>query len=111
MDRPEPTLDELKRDYAEALDIIAGLKSRVDQLDALINNPHTDDFLEAVRTEAAHQIERWGPEHDARKEPAEWFWLIGYVAGKALSKPEKRLHHIIATAAVCLNWHKHETQG
>ena len=30
------------------------------RLDALINNPHTADFLESIRTEAAHQRERWG---------------------------------------------------
>jgi len=37
------------------------------------------------------------------------FWLIGYLAGKALSKPEKQLHHIITTAAACLNWHMART--
>lgn len=97
---------DMARDAADDLDRLLAENVR---LNALINNPHTDDFLEAVRTEAAHQIERWGPEHDARKEPSDWFWVIGYVAGKALSKPDKRLHHIITTAAVCLNWHAHET--
>jgi hypothetical protein len=84
--------------FAEAAD-------EIERLDALINNPHTADFLEAVRTEAAHQRERWGSDHDAGKGDADWFWLIGYLAGKTLSKPEKQLHHIITTAAACLNWH------
>ncbi|WP_458865021.1 hypothetical protein, partial [Enterococcus faecium] len=29
-------------------------------LDALINTPHTDEWFDAVRLEAAHQIQRWG---------------------------------------------------
>lgn len=88
-------------------EVIEMLRSEVIRLDALINNPHTDVFLDAVRLEAAHQRERWAEEHDAGKTAADWFWLIGYVCGKALSKPEKRLHHIVTTAAVCLNWHAH----
>lgn len=98
------------------LDVVAILDAKLaevtaerDALKAQINNPHTDDFLEAVRLEAAHQRERWGVEGDAGKEDTDWFWLIGYLAGKAISKPEKILHHIITTAAVCLNWHAHKT--
>ena len=86
-------------------------KREVARLSGLINNPHTVDFLEAVRCEAAHQRERWGAEHDAGKADSDWFWLIGYVAGKALHKPQKQLHHIITTAAVCLNWHMSKTVG
>lgn len=86
-------------------------RARVWELEALINNPHTKDFLEAVRLEAAHQRERWGVDHDAGKADSDWFWLIGYVCGKAVSKPDKQLHHIITTAAVCLNWHMARTVG
>lgn len=80
----------------------------IDRLGALINNPHTDDFLESVRIEAAHQRERWPEDHDRLKAPADWFWLIGYLAGKAIrpAEPDKLLHRIIATAAACLNWHR-----
>lgn len=81
------------------------------RLYALIHNPHTTDFLEAVRTEAAFQREHWKAEHDAGKDDADWFWLVGYLAGKALHKPEKQLHHIITTAAACLNWHMARTVG
>ncbi len=94
-------LAELERDAAE-----------VKRLDALINNPHTENFLESVRLEAAHQRERWGAKHDAGKQASDWFWLIGYLAGKAIrpEQPEqKRLHHIITTAAACLNWHANVT--
>lgn len=85
--------------------------AELQRLHALINNPHTADFVEAVKNEAAHQRERWGNDHDAGKEDADWFWLIGYLAGKAIHKPEKQLHHIITTAAACLNWHMQRTVG
>lgn len=69
------------------------------------DTPHTTDFIKAVELEALHQRARWAADHDAGKTDADWFWLIGYLAGKALNKPEKQLHHIITTAAACLNWH------
>jgi hypothetical protein len=72
-----------------------------------LSTPEINDFILAIEREALHQRDRWGSDHDARKTDSDWFWLIGYVAGKALHKPEKRLHHIITTAAVCLNWHAH----
>lgn len=82
----------------------------IDRLRALINTPQTDNFVTAVQTEAAHQVERWGAKHDAGKQPADWFWLIGYLAGKALHDVRgKRVHHIIATAAALLNWHRQES--
>lgn len=84
---------------------LAQVRAERDRLHALVNSPELIDFQKAVVLEAAHQRERWGSDHDAGKTEADWFWLLGYVAGKALSKPEKRLHHIITTAAVCANWH------
>lgn len=73
----------------------------------LLNTPEIHDFTRAVQLEAAHQRARWGSEHDAGKKPEDWFWLIGYLAGKALREDgiEKRLHRIIATAAALANWH------
>lgn len=70
-----------------------------------LNTPEVADFIAAVEREALHQRDRWGADHDAGKTDADWFWLIGYLAGKAVHKTEKRLHHIITTAAACLNWH------
>lgn len=90
---------------------LAAANREIDRLVALINNPHTNSFLDAVRLEAAHQRERWKAEHDSGKEDADWFWLIGHLAGKAIHRPEKQLHHIITTAAVCLNWHMARTVG
>lgn len=81
------------------------------------DTPITDDFWAGVRTEAAHQRDRWGSAHDAGKAPADWFWLVGYLAGKALhahcdwvwssseEKHDKALHHTVSTAAALANWH------
>ncbi len=91
---------------AQAAELAATVE--VERLNKLINNPHTEHFLSAVQLEAAHQQERWASSHDAGKEDADWFWLVGYLAGKAIrpgQTQEKRLHHIITTAAACLNWH------
>lgn len=93
---------------------IRALRAEVERLRNLINNPQTEDFFEAVRIEAAHQQERWGSENDAGKEPMDWYWLIGWLAGKAvkafLSGDEpKGFHHIISSAAVLLNWHRYAT--
>lgn len=72
-----------------------------------INTPEIKDFMAAVEREALHQRLRWPSQHDAGKADADWLWLLGYLAGKALhaKTPEKALHHIITTAAACLNWH------
>jgi hypothetical protein len=78
-------------------------------LHALINNPHTDEFLQATRIEAAHQRDRWVDAHDRGKSAENWFWLVGYLAGKCLraviagDKP-KALHHTISSAAALANW-------
>jgi predicted transcriptional regulator len=76
----------------------------------IINTPETADFMAGVPIEAAHQRERWGSSHDAGKKPEDWFWLIGYLAQKALRAQNagdttKALHHTISTAAALGNWH------
>ncbi|KJU81030.1 hypothetical protein N619_01325 [Ectopseudomonas oleovorans] len=78
-------------------------------LDALINTPHTDEWFDAVRLEAAHQIQRWGTDHDAGKQPADWFWLLGYLGQKAMTvqiagDEQKAKHHTISSGAMMLNW-------
>lgn len=80
------------------------------RLRALINAPEMDAFLRGVHLEAVHQVERWGAANDRAKRPADWFWLVGYLAGKALhavvaGNTEKALHHCISTAAALYNWH------
>lgn len=86
-----------------------------------LNTPEISDFLAAVEREALHQRQRWAASGDAGKTDADGLWLLGYLAGKAVNAGaladaglvphqrslagEKRLHHIITTAAACLNWH------
>ena len=76
-----------------------------DERTRILSTPETQDFLAGVAFEAAHQRERWGSPHDEGKSDADWFWLVGYLAGKALHKPAKRLHHLITAAAALMNWH------
>lgn len=89
---------------------LVALEAENERLNAIINSPQADDFLRAVSTEAEHQRQRWGSGHDGGKTPADWFWLVGYLAGKALHShasgdTAKAEHHIITTAAACANWH------
>lgn len=93
-----------------ATDLLIESRDELRRLDALINAPHNANFLEGVRVEVAHQIDRWGTAHDRAKAPADWFWLVGYLAGKALAAhaagdTEKAKHHTISTAAALANWH------
>lgn len=99
------------RAFEEA--IVAALAEKdteIARLTALINSPEILDFGRAVTLESAHQRERFGVVHDGGKTPADWFWLVGYLAGKALHSQaagdlNKSLHHVITTAAACANWH------
>ena len=89
---------------------MADLAQENERLKALINSPEMDNFLRAVHIEAVHQVERWGTAHDRAKRPADWFWLVGYLAGKALHSAisgdrDKALHHCISSAAALYNWH------
>lgn len=90
---------------------IGYLLAEVERLQGLINHPEIDDFIEGTRIEAAHQENRWGADDRAGKEPQDWYWLVGYLSGKALRAAidgdvDKHRHHCISTAAVLANWHK-----
>ena len=86
--------------------------AEIARLNAIINTPHADDFICAVSIEAEHQRQRWSKKGNAGKAPSDWFWLVGYLAGKALHEHAannitKAEHHIIiTTAAACANWHR-----
>jgi hypothetical protein len=87
-----------------------GREEGLRESDEKINMPETEDFFKGVPLEAAHQRARWGTDHDSGKAPADWFWLVGYLAGKCLAahiagNQEKALHHTISTAAALANWH------
>ena len=84
----------------------------IERLTTLINTPHTTDFMEAVRIEVAHQMERWPDGHDANKTPDDWMWTLAYLSTKATQAErygdhEKYLHHIVTSAALICNWHCH----
>ena len=91
---------------------VAKLRAEIARLRALINTPEIDDWMRGVALEAAHQQERWGVEHDAGKTASDWFWLLGYLAGKALFAAVagdvlRSKHHTISAGAALLNWHRH----
>lgn len=93
---------------------LAEKNARLLEIECRINTPHTDDWFEAVRLEAAHQIERFGVKHDAGKNPQDWFWLLGFLAGKAnasatLGDDEKAKHHTVSSGAMLLNWFRQLT--
>lgn len=44
--------------------------AEIKRLNALINTPHTAEFLEAVKLEAVHQRQRWAAEHIGTPHPA-----------------------------------------
>ena len=106
-----------------------------DRLHTLINTPELVAFPEAVHLEAIHQEERWGRKDRETKAAIDWFWLVGYLAGRALEHDkeaerlahmaaaedsdagrafyakhialhrEKAVHHTITTAAALNHWH------
>lgn len=89
----------------------AELAKRVTEIETLVNTPRIDDFFEAVRLEAAHQVERWGTEHDAGKDHAAWHSLVATLLAKATlaywaKDWSKRTHRLISSAAALLNWHR-----
>ncbi len=114
---------ESNRDAIDALDDLwrksvvdaEEAKAEVERLKKLINTPYAEEFFPGVQVEAAHQVERWGVEHDEGKAPEDWLWLLGALAAKAVrslnSGPsrdfEKAKHHIITSAAVLKNWYEH----
>jgi hypothetical protein len=80
-----------------------------ERLRDLISRPYIGAWTDEILIEAAHQRERYGAEHDTGKSPEDWFWLIGYLAGKALAAHKagdtaKAHHHTVSTAAVLAHW-------
>lgn len=93
--------------------LVDRLKDEKERLQAYINNPVTLDFIEAMKVEIPHQKERWR-ESDPLKDDPDWYWLIGWLGGKAIMDPvkdrdartpkERKLHRIVAVAAAAANW-------
>lgn len=79
------------------------------RLRELIGRPYIGAWTDEILIEAAHQRDRWGADQDHGKTPEDWFWLIGYLAGKALAAHKsgdamKAHHHTVSTAAVLAHW-------
>jgi len=93
-------LVEAARMIEEREDTIRGLYDSVD-------GAHPEDFIQgAIREAKWQQVHR----NDQNKTDAEWFWTAGYLLSKVVHRqetPERRQHHITATAALLANWHRH----
>lgn len=112
-DWPECTADNVHLALAFEVD---DLRKKLKEYEAILNTPEIEDFDKAVPLEAAHQVTRWGTHHDVGKAHEDWFWLVGYLAGKILRAAitgdlEKAKHHCISTSAALRNWHSHLRTG
>lgn len=90
-------------------DALCEVAAHAAHLDQLLSRPYVGAWIDEVLVEAAHQVERWGAEHDAGKAPEDWFWLLGYLAGKAVAAARggeiaKARHHTVSSAAALANW-------
>lgn len=69
--------------------------------------PVTDDFWADAAEESRYQSEHWGEDHDNAKSDDEWFWTLGFLAGKVL-RPDadvfKKRHRLRAAAALLHQW-------
>lgn len=75
-----------------------------------IGMPYIEHFLSAVSAEADFQRKKWGAAHDRSKSTENWYWLVGYLAGKALfsaikGDKDKAMHHCVSAAAALMQWH------
>lgn len=103
------TKEKTRAETAESA--LATARQRIEELELKLNTPEINDFRDAVVLEAVHQRERWGADHDLEKADEDWFWTLGYLAGKALNSAkagdsEKLRHHQITSAALLANWHR-----
>lgn len=87
------------------------LLAEAKRMHALLWTPETADFMKGVPLEIAHQRDRWGDAHDAKKDPFDWYWALGYLGKKAadcclVGDFIKAKHHCITVAALAGNWHR-----
>lgn len=88
---------------------VEALQEEVAKLRELVGRPYIGAWTDEVIVEAAHQRFRWGADSDQGKSPEDWFWLVGYLAGKCLAahragELDKARHHTVSTAAVIAHW-------
>lgn len=109
------TPDHLRQHLQDIGDEADRMQARLKRIEGVIASAAAGtDFLRDLQLEAAHQVDRWGVEHDAGKRPEDWITLMVYLLGKAArahfegNRP-KLLHHIVTGAAVLFNWWRRET--
>ena len=71
---------ELHQERDQLLDCNLRQQLEIEHLTKLLNTPLNHDWFQGVQREIGHQLQRWASEHDSGKTPADWFWLIGYLA-------------------------------
>lgn len=86
-------------------------EDEINRLNSLINNPVLNDFVEAMKIEAAHQLERWGIENEERKPPHHYILVATKLLGKLSiaiwdRDIDKFKHHCITLAAELQNCHR-----
>lgn len=99
-----------KEECQEADQLLDTATDEVARLKKILNTPEVADFVQGVMVEAPHQVERWGADHDAGKDPLDWVWLLGHLVNKAAratieGDTPKAQHHTISSAAALANWH------
>lgn len=99
-------LNNLKELAAKAID--AGAQ---EDFAAMLQEPGGEQFVAAMRLEAAHQAMRWGLPEDREKSAENWFWLLGFIGGKALraqleGNRQDAMKHTIEAAACLMHWHR-----
>lgn len=111
LDAAKTRLDTAIRTAKDRMDfherVIEEKDAEIKRLNDVLHTPLIGEFFAAVKNEASHQVERWKSSHDEGKTDGDWFWLIGYIAGKVLwpdADNAKQRHRIIAIAAVAYNW-------
>lgn len=106
----------VKGKYEKHDPLVIELLSRYEKLYGLINKPEVIDFTRGMSCEFAFQNLKWGDETLDNYTHEDWFWVVGYLAGKAVhcfenDKHKKGLHHTITTAAVLSHWHSRALSG
>lgn len=100
--------------FVESVDPYLVLRAIEDapRLREIIHRPESDDFLKGVSIEAEFQRQKHGVDNlmQPTRDWHQWFWVSGYLLGKALSAclrgdREKAKHHLVTTAALLANWH------
>lgn len=99
--------------YAAPLPAADDTHAELRRLNAIIHSPESNEFLKGASIEAEYQRQLHGvDETDSRYDWQQWFWVTGYLLGKALAacrsgegNGEKAKHHLVTSAALLNNWH------